>query len=856
MHSKPPRFSSWLIKLLKWFCPEHLLEGIIGDLEEQYELNRERHSLPIANLLYLFNLLQFTRIEMIRRKKRIQKPNTIAMFSNFFIIALRNLRKHKQYHALNFLGLTLGLSCCALVLLYADHELSFDSFHPESKNTYRVTGELSYGNWFPSVMNAYADQIIDGAIPEVNTAVKFRRSPANFAIYGENRFATRAAITNPGTDFFKLFNFKMIEGKPESAVKEDKSVILTESTARKVLGEAPYTQKVITWDSLTLKVTGVIEDLPSNTHMNFNMLVVADIPYFGVFTFVTLHDGANPEVVAEKIQNLDSRNENYFVKTVKLQPLESIHLAAPLTFELKPPGNKKYIYLLSLIALFILLISCTNYMNLSAAIYTGRRKEMAVRKVFGSSRKGLATQFLLESVLMTLMTLPFVILIVQWALPAFGNFVDVALRNTYLESPRHFLLLLSVAVITGLISGLYPTHTMSGFSAIKLFRKETLLSQGGLQTRKILLTLQFTILLVIGSGAFLVNRQLHYIQHKDLGIEQEAVIKVINAYDLQGVDQYNKLKRMTLASPYVQGFTTGTPPGTENYGLPYQPEGHEERRDALSFATDYDYFDVMGIEGLYGEFFDLKRDEIPNVSMLVNERFVEEMGWEDPIGKKISFSRGGNTRERIVTGVFRNYHNLSLHHAIAPQIIFVSKNISGIANNILVRINTANVPEAIKAIEDNWYSVMPDTPITCEFLNEDIDAEYKQEKTAGDLSIILSILAVTLSAVGLIGIGAYMAELRNKEIGIRRVLGATSGHILTIMNKEYLALILIASVLGSIATYLASSKWLESFAFRTNIPVVIFPIVALFIALITFLTISFQSGKTIRQNPVKALRHD
>jgi len=856
MKQKPPHPVPWLVRLLKWFCPEHLLEGIIGDLQEQYEINRERGSKFKADWLFISNLLQFAHFEMIRRKKQNQKPNSLAMLTNYLLIALRNLRKHKQYHLLNFLGLTLGLSCCALVLLYADHEFSYDSYHPEPGNTYRVTGEINYGNWFPSVMTSYADQLIDGAIPEIKSAAKFRRAPNNFAIYGENRFATRAVITAPGSNLFDLFNFNLKEGNPDRVLSEPNTVVFTESTAKKVFGEGPYTEKVLAWDSLQLKVSGVIEDLPTNTHLKFNMLVIADIPFNGVFTYITLNKGADPEAVAEKIQNLDSGNENYFVKTVKLQPLESIHLDAPLTFELKPPGNKQYIYLLSLIALFILVISSTNYMNLSAAIYTGRRKEMAVRKVFGGSRKGLAAQFLLESMLMTLLTLPFVLLIVHWALPAFGSFVDVPLDNAFLYSAKHILLLVGVAALTGLISGMYPILTMSNFSALRLFRKETLMSNNGLKTRKILLTLQFTILLTIGTGAYLVNKQLHYIQQKDLGIEQEAIIKVKNAYDLNGVEQYNAVKRKTLESPHILGFTTGIPPGTENYGLPYKAEGHEERRDALSFSTDPDYFKVMGIDGLYGDFFDLKPEELPNLTMLVNQQFVDRMGWEDPIGKKVSFTRGGNTRERFVGGVFNNYHNLSLHHAIAPQFIFVRKNMSFVSDNILIRIETANVPAAIKAIEDAWYSILPDSPIICEFMNEDIEAEYKHEKTAGILSLVLSILAVSLSAVGLIGLGAYMAELRNKEIGIRRVLGASIGHILTIMNREYLVLIIIASMLASTITFFAATQWLDSFAFRTNIPVYIFPIAAMAVGLITSLTISWQSGRTIRENPVNALRHE
>lgn len=853
--SKESGPSPWLIKLLAWFCPDYLFESIIGDLLEQYELNRGRKSKLRSDWLFIYNGLRFLRFSILRRRKGRSTANRSALFFNYLLLALRNLKKQKLYQLINFTGLTLGLSCCALVLLYASHELSYDRFHFDSENTYRVTGEINQRAWFPSVLNEYALQLDTDQFPEIQKTVKFRRTPQYFATYGDRRFGTRTMVTNPGSRFFDIFNFNTLEGDKETMLEEPNSVVLTTSSAEKLLGEPPHVGKIIEWDTLTLRVSGILEDLPSNTHLTFNMMIAADVPFFGVFTYVVLSDQADIKAVEEKIINLDLPENRFPYHQIALQPLEDIHFDKPLTFELKPPGDKRYLLLFMGIAAFILIISCTNYMNLSAAIYSARTKEMAIRKVLGSSKKALAGQFLLESVLMAVITLPVVILVIEALLPALRNFTEIPLENLFLSSIDHMGLLLLIALLTSLVAGLYPILTMSHISSLKLF-KSSLANAHGLRSRKVLLTLQFTILIFLGTGAWFINQQLQFIENKDLGIDREGIVKVSNIYNLADADKYNAIKTLSLSSPHILGFTTGTPPGTETFGLAYQAEGHEVRNDALSFSTDFDYFEVMGVKGAYGDFFEKTPDQLPELSLLVSEKFVEVMGWENPIGKKVTFNPGPNSRDRLISGVFKDYHTLSLHEEIVPQFIFARKRLRRGYENILVKINMQDISAAFEAIEDAWYAVMPESPIYLEFMNDDIQAAYEQEQKAGTLSMILSVLAVSLAIMGLVGLSAYMAQLRTKEVGIRKVLGAPIRQILFLMNREFILLITIATLIASSLSYYTISLWLDTFVYRTSINVFIFGLAGILVLLITFTTVSIQSARTALQNPVQALRHE
>ncbi|OEK00283.1 hypothetical protein BFP97_01590 [Roseivirga sp. 4D4] len=847
----------WVLKLIHRICPEELQEGIIGDLIEQYDINRSRSNKFIANWLFIFNGLQFIRLGMLKRRHQYRKPNATSMLLSYLKTTFRNIRKQSAYYCFNYIGLTLGLTCCALAILYVRYELSYDDFHHEPKNTYRVTGEINNRAWFPSIQDIYAERLMNGTFPEIKKVAKFRRTPQQFAIYGDQRLPTRTLVTNPGSELFDILNLESSEGNPKEMLAEPNSIVMTESSANALLGDSPHLGKIIKWDSLTLKVSGILEDIPDNSHLTFNALIAADIQFYGVFTYMILEDDTDLNALEEKIVSLDIPDNQFPIKEIALQPIEAIHLADPLTFELKPPGDKGYLYLFSSVALFILIISCTNYINLSTAIYAGRTKEVAIRKVLGSSKRNLNFQFMSESLLLAFLTLPLVILTVELLLPTFRNFVDVQLNNEFLTSPQHIAMLLVITLSVGLIAGIYPVVAMNRFSPLKLFRGKNFVGSHKMSLRKILLTIQFTLLIFLSAGAYFINQQLRFIRHKDLGFAKEGIIKVSNAYNIRSGEQYNAIKTQSLSSPHVLGFTTGMPPGTENYGLPYQAEGHEIRNDALSFGTDPDFFEVMEVEGVSGEFFEKGPMDLPRLSLLVNEKFVETMDWKDPIGKTITLSPGrNNQRDRIVAGVFKDYHTLSLHNEVVPQFIFVRNGLASPSENIMVKINMKNIRSSLEAIEKAWYSVLPDVPIEYEFMEEDIQAAYVQEQRVGRLSVILSTLAVLLAIMGLVGLAAYMAQLRIREVGIRKVLGASTRQIMLLLNREFTMLVVLSTIIGGALCYYMLGAWLDTFAYRTSIDILVFPAIGALIFIVTFLTVSAQSAGAALQNPVKALRHE
>ncbi len=779
------------------------------------------------------------------------------MFWNFLKIALRNFIKQRKYHSINFIGLTVALSCCALVVLYVQYELSYDRFHHNPENTYRVAGQAGYGPWFPMIDKNYSDVLFQNSFPEIDKVARFRRSPRKFIRYKEKQFSTSVLITDHGSQFFDIFDFKLKEGAPSVALKEPLSAVITEQVGSNLLGEQPHLGKIIKWDTLTLQVTGVLEKLPQNSHLEFGMLITNNRSIRSSSNYVTLQEGASPKALARKIRALDVATNIYdTLLDVKLQRLSDMHFEKALTFEIKPPGNKNYLYLFSGIALFILIISCTNYMNLSAAIYAGRNKEIAVRKVLGGSKKSLSTQFLVESVLLALLTLPVVIFVIESVIPHYSDFLNIPLKNKYGSSLSSFSTLLGITLITGILAGIYPVFSLSHLSPLNLFRKGNLSGKSGVQLRKVLLTLQFTILIILGTGAFFIDQQLRYIKNKDLGIDRSGLIKISNVYGIEGNEKYNAIKSRFLSDPNILGFTTGMAPGTEDYGTNYIAEGHEQKNDALTFGTDFDYFSVTGVKPLYGDFFEKSEEELPNISLLVNEHFVNSMGWKNPIGKKITLNPGPNQYDRFIAGVFQDYHARSLHEAMVPQFIFARKTRRYPSENLLIKINMENIQASFESIEKAWYEFQPDSPIHYEFVDKDIQSAYQQEQKMGTLSNLLSILAIVLAIMGLVGLTAYIAQLRTKEIGVRKVLGAPTSRILFLLNKDFIPLIIISTIIASSVSFYMINHWLNSFAYRTEINAIVFPLAGISVLLITSITICLQATKTALQNPIVALRQE
>ncbi len=786
------------------------------------------------------------------------------MIRSFLKVAIRNIGRQKLYHSINFIGLSVGLTCCALVLLYSRHEFSYDDFHHDPENTYRFAGKRVYGPWIPSLELQYTHELMKNPIPGMNYYVRIRRTPSRYSVVGEKKFNTnKTLILEPGSQFFDVFDFKVLQGNLESFAQEPFSAIITSSLAQKYFGKNDAIGATFKYDTLLVQVTGVLEDLPSNTHLDFEQLIVhpnyLSTERGGAIFYSSLSNGTNPLEVAEKIQQMNlGLNEYDSLSEVRAQPIESIHLNSKMTFELKPGGNKSQLLIFSIIALIILLISITNYTNLSSALYSKRSGEIAMRKVLGSTKRQLSFQFLIESILVASLCLPFVILLIEAVLPPFSNFIGIQLQNKFLIDFNYAFILVFITILTGAFAGIYPSVVLPRLKILNLLKKESQSMKGGLLIRRIMITGQFTLLIGLGSMAYITNKQLQFLANKELGFNTEGVIKLKQAWGLKGTEKIKSLKSRLIENPSVIRVSQGYVPGDEDYTMSYKPEEAEViYSDALSAGVDFDYFETLGIEGLYGPYFEEQSNEHPRTSLLVNEKFVQKFGWDNPIGKRITTRPNSPTPTYYeIRGVFNDYNFFSLHQEVTPMIIFARDDREYVNQNILVKVNTTNMKNTLDFISSVWDQFVPESPVKFELMDVDIKKAYANDAHTAKLSVILSSLAIGLAVLGLIGLTAYIAELKIKEVGIRKVLGASIINLLMIFNREFVSSLLLATLLAGLSGYYLISKWLEGFAYRIDLQLLVFILAGLLVFVVTIVTVSIQSVKTAMQNPIKALRHE
>ncbi len=846
--------------MLKIFCPEELQESVIGDLEEQYEINSASKSSFYSGLLLTYNVIRFLRPGILKRNQLTYKMTTFTLLKNLMVVFVRSMRRNAVFYTLNLVGMTLGLSVTLFVLLYITHETSYDQFHPNSKDIYRVTVKRTYGPWFPHIDVNNAKKITDGDYSWTNTATRISRVADRYVTVEGKRFSeSKVLVLESGAKFFDVFGYALKFGDRKTATAETNSIVISESHAHKYFGDVNPIGKSVHFDSLLVNVSGVFKDLPTNTHMACDILLISD-DYFATkssaLVYFILNKNVDTQRVENDIQTTALTFEDNTVAEVKLQNIEDIHLGPNFTFDLSPGGSREQMEMYSTIAIIVLLISCINFTNLSTAIFTRRKKEMAVRKVLGSSRGDLTRQFLMESLCLCLISLLFVYSINSIALPFFNSFVDIQFQNDQLYDVRLASIITTIAVACGLISGIYPSVVMTRISALNLFKQEFKFVKNRIPVRKALVTLQFIFLIALSSGALLVKQQLTYISERDIGFDKEGVLKLKRAWSLDGVDRIKAFKSRLASKSYITGVSQGYAPGDEDYPMTYQPEGFDITfDDALTLGTDLEYLNVLGVEGKYGPFFN--EDEHPEVSLLVNETMIKNLKWEDPIGKKIKIRpESANPSEYAIRGVYADFNFFSLHQEMSPQMLFMRERRQYVNLNILVKINLRETRKALEWIETVWEEFMPDKPLDYAFLDEDIQRAYKSDQQTSAISTLLTSIAIVLSVLGLIGVTAFQTTTRTKELGIRKVLGATITNLLIYFNKDYVLPVLIAVVISSGVCYFIFDEWLNDFAYHISINPLIFLVMGLLVLVITFFTVTLMAFGVVKENPVEALRSE
>jgi len=801
------------------------------------------------------------------------------MLKNHLKIAFRNIKKHKTFSAINIVGLAVGITCSILIWLFVGHERSYDRFHEKADRIFRLALRATLGDTKIDQTQTSSEVFrrLAAEFPEIEKGVKFynpRRTPVIF----ENRTFYESRLYAVDAPFFEVFTFPLIDGDPQTALAEPNSMVLSKATAEKyfdttdVLGNTIRADFSNSTGSAIFHVTGVSENVPDNSHFHFDILVssstfpglINEKDWGGAdfITYLLLTPGTSKDRFDEKLKEFTRRNlggrgfdewvaeGNYW--EYYLQPITEIHLNSDLKGEFEANGNRTYIVIFSVISIIILLIACINFMNLSTAKSSIRAKEVGVRKVVGSSRKELMQQFLSESILLSFISLALGLAAIQILLPAYKNFVGRNLSMPYLDNAAVIPSLLALGLVVGLISGSYPAFFLSSFPPISVFRGITGRSSGSSLLRNILVVFQFAIAIFLIAGTLVVFQQLKFFQNKRLGFEKEQVLVVRNPGSLgNSVSSFKDALRQNSHVSNVSG--SNTLPSRSYRNMIFISKDVANKFNLNLCVCDFDFLETLKLEMADGRFFS-REFSTDTQAVILNERAVNALGWEDPIGKNF-WSPG--VGKLSVIGVIKDYHYESLHQEIRPLALLVAAgNLQNEQNYISVRLSTENVFGTVLHIENTWKTFAPGDPFEYSFLDQDYDNLYTNEKQIRSLFSVFSFLAIFISCLGLFGLASFMADLKTKEIGVRKVLGATVPNIVLHLTKGFTKGIVLANIIAWPLAYFAMNGWLQQFAYRIGIGLWIFALSGILALGIAFFTVSYHTIKAATANPVDSLRYE
>lgn len=807
------------------------------------------------------------------------------MLRNYFKIAFRNLVRFKAYSAINITGLAVGMACCILILLYVFDELSYDRFHENSDRIYRIGIDIDMGGKnavLAAVSPAPMRNILLQEYPEVEAATRFKNFGYPVLRYGDKVFSEEKFFWVDST-FFDVFTVEFIKGNPGTALTLPLSVVLTERMAKKYFGNENPMGKLLNMDNRRdYKVTGVVKEFPENSHLHFDFLAsISSYPFVeqqgwldnDYYTYILLREGfpsiqfeAKLPGVVDKyvfpvlerflsvpIENLKKNGARY---EYVLQPLTDIHLYSNLSAEVEPNGDIAYVYIFSLIALGILLIACINFTNLATARSSNRLKEIGVRKTLGSSRKQLIKQFLTESVLMTFISVIISLIIIEITLPFFGNLVNKHLTFGLLTNAFSIPLLVLFILLVGALAGAYPALYLSSFNPVKVLKKETGRSVKNPWLRNGLVVVQFAVSITLFIGTIIVYNQLNYISNKKLGFNEEQVIVAKKTDD---IGRYMESFRNDLQSlPGVINASNSNAIFGENLGkTAFRRYGTNDNQLMNIMLADHNFTSVYSIEMVQGRYYSEYYGS-DTTAVVLNETAARELGISnDPIGKQIEHPHGDGETPDVFTviGVMKDFHFQSLHQRIEPIIIRLF-NAGGFGRNVSIKVSPDNISRKLEDIEEVWHKYAGNQAFEYTFFDQEFAKVYEVEKRTGIIVTVFSVLAIFIACLGLFGLAAFTTEQRTKEVGIRKILGASVQGIVFLLLKDFAKWVLISNIIAWPIAYFALNKWLEDFAYKVNISLWTFVLASVVAMLIAIFTVSYQSIKAAIANPVKSLRYE
>ena len=804
------------------------------------------------------------------------------MFKNYFKVALRNLWRNKGFTAINIFGLALGIATCLLITLFVQNELSYDRYNDKAGQIVRVifkgvmeSGVIKESNVMPPVAAAFKKDF-----PEVLEATRIRANGNHKVTYGSITFKDEA-LAFADSNIFRVFTIPLIKGNEATALVEPNTVVISAADAKKYFGNDNPLGKVLqfTEDKAALKVTGVFDKIQETSHFHFDMFAsMASLPEArqqswltsNYYTYLLLPKGYDykkleaklPQEVEKYIgpqlqQGLGTTLAEFRKKgnsiNFLLQPLTDIHLKSDLTGDMEPYGNIQYVYIFSAVAIFMLLIACINFMNLSTAGASKRAREVGIRKVMGSLKVQLIKQFLLESLLLTTVAMFISIGLVYWALPLLNNLAGKNLSLHLLSNPWVLPGLLAFGLLTGFLAGCYPAFFLSSFNPIAVLKGRFTSGRKTVSLRSALVVFQFFISVGLIIGTMVVYKQLSYIHNKNLGYNKIQVVIIENSWALGKNDQV--FKQQLLQDPRVVNVSTsGYLPAGNSYGnnfFVYPDANSTNIAKTLRYEVDYNYLSTLGMQLVKGRNFS-KDYGTDSTAIIINETAAKTFGWKDDFAAH-TLSHSENDGKKYtyhVVGVVKDFHFKSLHEIITPLVMTLSAG----EGEIIVKIQGSDVPGVLANMKNKWAAFKTDNAFSYSFLDDRFNNTYKAEQNIGNILGIFAGLTIFVACLGLFGLATFTAEQRTKEIGIRKVLGANVTGLVSLLSKDFLKLAGIALIIASPVAWYVMHIWLQNFAYRIHISWAIFAMAALIVLLVTLVTVSYQSIKAAVKNPIGALK--
>jgi putative ABC transport system permease protein len=873
---------TWIDRFLEWYCRPDLLDEIQGDAYELF-YRTAKDNRRKANLYFIWNVLRFFRWRNIRRNNKTNYSNQVSfsMLKNYFKIGWRNLMRKKAFSMINIVGLAVGLTCFLLIGSFVYDELNYDRYAAQYKNIYRVGLQLEQNGGvddYPHVDIAVAAGM-KSAFPEITESVRLTGDNVDY-ISHEGVNVKEESLVYADSGFLKLFSIPLLEGNADNALVEPNSIVISKAFAKKYFGNKPALGEMLTFRrNGALKITGVFDKIPDNSHFHCDAIISMTTAKFihgrqtwsnvGFTTYVLLNDHADVKQLEAKFPSLV---EKYVVpeiqedaglsladaqKTVNswkfyLMPISKIHLHSHTKYEREANGDINNVYIFGALALFILLLACINFMNLSTASSARRAMEIGIRKSLGSFRNQLVVQFLVESMILAMIALIFALIFAFLLLPLFNQLTGKHIDISFFLSPQVLILLIGLGLAVGILAGTYPAVFLSSFQTLRVLKSN---SPGGSRRtglRSVLVVFQFSISTALIVATIIAYQQLHFMQNIKLGYDKDQILVVENAGAL-GTNQLPFKRKLEQDHRVTHVSNASVPIGNASSYWSTEAAAKENNTSYIHisvFNMDYDYVNMLGLQLLIGRNFST---EFPSdslgLSAIINETAMRDFGWNESnvIGSTIVRSA---TAHYKVVGVVKDFHYTSAKDKIAPLMILYRS----ASPAMLVKVKTDELPTFITDLRKQWAAFATDLPFSYYFLDDRFNNLYKEEQTTEQIFITFMVVAVLIASLGLYGLSTYSAEQRIKEIGIRKVLGSSVREIVFLQSKEFLFLVLLAILVAAPLSWWAMHEWLQNFGYRIQVDGWVILLAGLAAIIIALITVSFQAIKAAVANPVKSLR--